>query len=141
MTASHGTRWKGFSLVETLVASVILSGSVLALAAISTKALTDMTLNRHYERAAAVIEEQLTLIDYVGIDQFLKVDQTEGVDEQSEPSYHWKVSTTYQSVDNLYLVTITVTWIEGKRPYSVTAQTMLDGTGLAATTTGTTSRQ
>ena len=141
MTIQLSTRWTGFNLVETLVASIILSGSVLALATISTNALTDTTRNRHYERAAAVIEEQLTMIDYMGIDQFLKLDQTEGIDEKSEPSYHWKVSTAYQNTDNLYLVTITVTWAEGKRPYSVTAQTMLDGTGLAATTTGATRQQ
>jgi Tfp pilus assembly protein PilV len=141
MTAKLRTRWTGFNLVETLVASMILSGSVLALAAITTNALTDTTRNRHHEMAAAVIDEQLSMIDYMGIDQFLKLDQTEGVDEKSEPSYHWKISTTYQSTDNLYLVTITVTWAEGKRPYSVTAQTMLDGTGLAATTTGATKQQ
>ncbi|MBN1506733.1 MAG: hypothetical protein JW955_07800 [Sedimentisphaerales bacterium] len=141
MTAQRRARQTGFNLVETLVASVILSGSVLALAAISTNALSDTTLNRHYELAAAVIDEQLTMIDYMGIDQFLKLDQTEGVDEKFEPGYHWKVSSAYQSADNLYLVTITVTWAEGKRPYSVTAQTMLDGTALAATTTGTTSQR
>jgi len=132
MTATPGTRWTGFNLVETLVATTILSGSVLALAAISTSALTDTTRNRHYELAAAVIEEQLSMIDYMGIDQFIKLDQTEGINEDVEPGYHWKVSTEYDGTDNLYLVTITVTWTERNRPYSVTAQTMLDGTGLAA---------
>lgn len=132
MTAIPGTRGTGFNLVETLVASVILSGSVLALAAISTNAVTDTTLNRHYEMAAAAIDEQLSMIDYVGIDQFIKLDQTEGVKEDSEPQYHWQVSTEYRGTDNLYLVSITVTWIERNRPYSVTAQTMLDGTGQTA---------
>ena len=48
MTAKLATKRTGFNLVETLVACVILSGSVLALAAISTNALTDTTLNAHY---------------------------------------------------------------------------------------------
>ena len=135
MTVELRTRRSGFNLVETLVACVILSGSVLALAAISTNAVTDTTLNAHYETAAAVADQQLTMIDYMGIDQFLKLDQAEGVNSEFEPGYHWKVSTELQNVDNLYLVTITVTWMERNRPYSITAQTMLDGTGQTAITT------
>lgn len=135
MRAMQRTRWMGFNLVETLLATTILSGSVLALAAISTNAVTDVRLNRHYEMAAAVIDEQFSMIEYMGIDQFIELDQTEGIKEDAEPQYHWQVSTEYRSIDNLYLVTVTVTWIERNRPYSVTAQTMLDGTGIAATTT------
>lgn len=133
MTAKLATKRTGFNLVETLVACVILSGSVLALAAISTNALTDTTLNAHYEIAAAVTDEQLCMIDYLGIDQFLKLEQTEGTNDEFGLEFHWKVSTEYQSTDNLYLVTVAVTWIERNRPYSVTTQTMLDGTDLAAT--------
>jgi len=133
MTAKFATKRTGFNLVETLVACVILSGSVLALAAISTNALTDTTLNAHYEIAAAVTDEQLCMIDYLGIDQFLKLEQTEGTNDEFGLEFRWKVSTEYQSTDNLYLVTVAVTWIERNRPYSVTTQTMLDGTGLAAT--------
>ena len=126
-------------MVETLVATVILSGAVLALGAISTNALTDTRLNRHYEVAAAIAERQLGMIDFAGIDQFIKLDRTEGIDEESEPGcpYQWKVTTAYQNTDNLYLVTISVSWMEGKRTYSVTAQTMLNGSGLLATS-GTT---
>ncbi len=127
----------GFNLVETLLATTILSGSVLALAAVSTNALTDTTLSRHYEAAASVIDEQLSMIDYIGIDQFIKLDQTEGIKEDAEPQYHWQVSTEYREVDNLYLVTVTVTWVERNQPHSLTAQTMLDGAGLDATTTST----
>jgi len=120
----------GFNLVETMVASVILSGAVLTVGAISTNALTDTRLNRHHEVATAVVEKQLTLIDCMGIDEFVETDQTEGFFEEAEPGYHWEVTTEYQGTDNLYLVSITVTWLEGKRPYSLTVQTMLNGTGL-----------
>lgn len=132
MKASGVTKRAGFTLVETLVAGVILSGSVLALGAISTNAVADIRLNRHYEVAASLIEMQLTLIDHVGIDRFVQADQTEGVFEQFEPGYRWKVSTESRDIDNLYLVQITITWMEGSRPRQVTAQTMLDGTGSAA---------
>lgn len=124
----------GFSLVETLMAGMILSGAVLTLGAISTNALTSVRLNRHHEVAAALAEQQLALIDYAGIDAFIEAGQTEGMFEQFEPGYRWEVVTEYQGTDNLYLVTMTVAWMEQKRPYSITVQTMLNGGGLAMET-------
>jgi hypothetical protein len=124
----------GFSLVETLIAGVILSGAVLTLGAISTNALTDTRLNRHYETAAMLADRQLTLIDYLGIDQFVETGQAEGVFDEYEPGYQWQISTEYQGTDDLYLVSITIHWIEGKRPHGITVQTMLNGTN---TTLGT----
>lgn len=120
----------GFSLVETMIASVILSGSVLALAAISSNAVHAIRVNQHREIAAAVIERQLSLIDYAGIDMFVEQGQTEGIYDDMEPGYLWQVATKYQGIDGLYLLTITVTWLEGTRPQQLTAQTMLNGTAL-----------
>ncbi len=126
-------RQRAFSLVEAMIASVILSGAVLTLGAISSNAVRDVTLNRHYEVAASVIQRQLSLIDYAGIDQFIEQGLTEGTYEDQEPGYHWLVETEYRGIDGLYLVTITVTWLEGKRPRRLTAQTMLNGTALTIT--------
>jgi len=118
---------KGFNLVETLVAGAILSGTVLTVGAISTRALTATRLNRQYETAASLIDKQLSLIDYMGIDEFVELGQTEGVFEDFEPGYQWQATTEYQGIDSLYLVTLTVSWVDNNRPYSLSAQTMLDG--------------
>ncbi|NQT03238.1 MAG: prepilin-type N-terminal cleavage/methylation domain-containing protein, partial [Planctomycetes bacterium] len=69
---------KAFSLIETLVASAILSGAVLTLGAISTMSLSGTRLNRRYEVAASLLDKQLNLIDYVGIDEFIELGQMEG---------------------------------------------------------------
>ena len=117
---------KGFSLIETLVASAILSGAVLTLGAISTMSVSGTRLNRRYELAASLIDKQLSLIDFIGIDEFIELGQMEGIFEGYE-DYHWEVITEYQDIDSLYLVTITVSWVDGNRPYSITVDTMLDG--------------
>jgi hypothetical protein len=130
MTGAVRVRQAGFNLVEALVASVILSGAVLTLGAISSNALRDVALNRHHEVAASVAERQFSLIDYVGIDQFIEQGQTEGFYEDMEPGYHWRVATEYQGIDGLYLVTVVVTWAEGRRPRQLIAQTMLNGAPL-----------
>ena len=118
---------RGFTLVETVAASAILCGAVLTVGAISTRSLSGTRLNRRYEMATALIDKQLSLIDYVGIDEFVELGQMEGVFEEVGPEYHWEVVTEYQDIDSLYLVTITVSWVEHNRPYSISADTMLDG--------------
>lgn len=121
------TNKKGFSLIETLVASAILSGAVLTIGAISTMSLSGTRVNRRYETALSLIDKQLSLIDYVGIDEFVELGQMEGDFEEVEPGYHWEVTTEYQEIDSLYLVTITVSWVDGRRPYSLSVDTMLNG--------------
>lgn len=121
------TNNKGFNLVETIVASVILSGAVLTVGAISTRSLIGTKLNRQYEVAASLIDKQLTLIDFIGIDEFIELGQMEGYFEEPEPGYNWEIVTEYWDIDSLYLVTITVSWVERNRPYSISVDTMLDG--------------
>jgi prepilin-type N-terminal cleavage/methylation domain-containing protein len=118
---------RGFSLIETLVASAILSGAVITIGAISTMSVSGTRLNRRYEMAASLLDKQLNMIDYIGIDEFIDIGQMQGDFEGFEPAYQWEVVTEYQDIDSLYLVTITVSWVDGNRPYSISADTMLDG--------------
>ena len=118
---------KAFTLVETITSSAILCGAVLTLVAITSRSLTATRINRQYEIAASIIDRQLSLLDYVGIDDFIETGQTDGTVDDFEPGYHWEISTEYMGIDSLYQVTITVTWIERNRPYSVSVQTRLNG--------------
>ena len=124
----------GFTLVETILASVILCAAVLAIGAISTRYLSGTKLNRQYELAAALADKQLTLIDYIGVENFIELGQTEGEFEQFEPGYHWEVVTESSDIDNLYLVNITVSWVERNRTHSVSVDTKLGGTGMLIST-------
>ena len=124
----------GFTLVETILASVILCGAVLALGAISTRSLTGTRLNRQYEVAAALADKQLTLIDYMGVENFIESGQTEGEFEQFGPGFYWEVVTESGDIDNLYMVNITVNWVERNRSHSVSVDTKLSGTGMLIST-------
>jgi hypothetical protein len=131
---------RGFSLVETLIAGAILSATVLVVIAASTISMSTTRLNRQYETAASLIEKQLSLIDFIGIDDFIDAGTLQGDFEGYEPAYHWIAETEYQDIDSLYLVKITVAWMDRNRPYSLTVETMLDGVSTyveTATETGT----
>jgi hypothetical protein len=80
--------------------------------------------------AASIIDRQLSLIDYMGIDEFAELGSAEGVVEDFEPGYQWEATAEYQGIDSLYLVTITVRWTELKRPRSVSVETMFNGVSM-----------
>ena len=120
---------RGFTLVEAILASAILCGSVMALTALSSRAMSETRLNRQYEQAAMLADRQLTCLDAIGVETFIEMGQTEGVYERIEPGYQWKVVTQSQDIDNLYLVNITVSWVDRNRPYSISVDTRLNGTG------------
>ena len=121
------TNKKGFTLVEVISASIILCGAVMIVGAIGTKTLIGTRLNRRYEMAASLIDKQLSLIDYIGIDSIVEMGQMDGEFEDSGYSYNWQIETEYQEIDSLYLVTVSASWVEGNRPYSISVDTMLDG--------------
>jgi prepilin-type N-terminal cleavage/methylation domain-containing protein len=121
---------KGFTLVEVIAASVILSGAVMLVGTIGTQAMMGTGLNRRYEMAASLVDKQLSLIDYLGIDAFIESGETEGESEDLGYALHWQVDTEDQEIDGLYLVRITVSWVERNRPYSITVDTMFDGEAL-----------
>ncbi len=118
---------KGFTLVEVIAASVILCGAVMLVGRAGTQAMTGTKLNRHYEMAASLIDKQLSLIDYLGIDAFIETGESEGQFDDLGYLFQWEIQTEYQEIDSLYLVRITVTWAEGRRPYSISVDTMFDG--------------
>jgi len=121
------TKTKGFTLVEVIASSIILCGAVMIVGAIGTQALTGTHLNRRYEMAASLADKQLSLIDYIGIDSIVEMGQMDGEYEDSNYTYNWRIDTEYQEIDGLYLVTLTVSWIDRNRPYSISVDTMLNG--------------
>ena len=125
------TRTKGFTLVEVIASSIILCGAVMIIGAIGTQALTGTHLNRRYEAAASLVDKQLSLIDYIGIDSIVEMGQMDGDYEDSNYTYNWKIETEYQEIDSLYLVTLTVSWVDRNRPYSISVDTMLNGETLS----------
>jgi len=126
---------RGFTLIESILASVLLCASVLVLVAISSRSVGATTLNRHYEKALGIAEKQLAMIDYVGIDYFIEAGRMEGDIENSEPNYHWQVEAESIGIDNLYKVVVTVSWVERSKNHNVSISTRLNGTGNLIMTT------
>ncbi|MCF7975968.1 MAG: hypothetical protein K9N55_19280 [Phycisphaerae bacterium] len=128
-------RQRGLSLVETLVAGMILSATVVTVSALSTRSMAGAGINRTYEQAAALINRQMTLIDCVGISAFLEAGQTQGEFGELAPEYTWAMAAESVGIDNLYEVTMTVYWAERGGIKSLSVTTRLNGPSVLADTT------
>ena len=123
----------GFTLLEALVASVILAAAVMTICSLSGRCTARAALNRQYDRAWQILDRQLASVDCVGIEEILQQGPTEGRIEGAGPVFCWRVGTSRGQLDNIYLVTLTVWWKgRGGHNYEVSAQTLFNGTGVLA---------
>lgn len=123
---------RAFSLIEMLVAAMLLSISVLAISAVSSKSLSSVKANREYEKAWEILDAQLTIIDAMGIDEFLESGRFEGEvggGEDGASVHYWEVETEEGDWDNLYRVDLTISWRSGVKPRRIRASAVFNGGG------------
>lgn len=134
-------RRHGFNLVETLVATLILSGTVVTVGALSTRVLYDTQQNLDLERAASLADRQMALIEAQGVSTFLEQGPFEGDFGTLAPGVTWSVAYEALDVDQLYRLELTVTWLERKHPRQYTVTTMFNGNGIELMSGDETSEQ
>ncbi len=120
---------RGFSLIEVVIATVLLSAVVIVVCTLSTRSLTAVRSNREYEFAWELLDKQLTMIEAGGVENFIEAGEFSGdfeVEDSAEGDHFWHVQITEKEPDNLYRVDVTVSWAHG----SVSAATALNGKGL-----------
>jgi len=129
MIAANIARVKGFTLIEVLAACVILAGGLTALFAVSTRCMERVGLNEKYGYAWQLLDRQLSLIEYMGIGRFIEQGINDGQNEVAGTQYQWQISTFSEDIDNLYRVTVTITWMYRGRSYSICAATRMIAEG------------
>lgn len=132
---TYGPTRRGLTLVETLVAGMILSATVVTVSALSSRSMSGTGTNRAYELAASLLDRQMTLIDSVGIDAFIESGQTQGEFGEIAPDHTWVVLVESLGIDNLQEVTVTVFWPERGGIKSLSVTTRLNGQSVLASGT------
>lgn len=140
MRHSNRRAQAGFTLIEMIVATVVLSigviGSIAAfnLATKASRTASDLQI------ATLIAEQQLNNTAVQEAQQgSLSGGDSEG-DSEDYPGFHWKQtvdSTDYTTTYYLYQVSVTVTW-GGARPQSRTISTYMVNNQNAQNTNGTT---
>jgi hypothetical protein len=119
-----------FTLVEVIAASALLAIGVVVVAAITSRSLDALRYDTDYARAWEVLDRQLTVIEYIGIDTVVQKDITKGNFTERDTNYSWSLAITQEPYDKLQKIDITVAWLKGGKARSISASTMFNGTGV-----------
>jgi hypothetical protein len=120
---------RAFTLVEVIAASALLALGVVVVAAITSRSLDALRFDTEYARAWEVLDRQLTIIEYIGIDTVVQKGITKGNFTEEDTNFAWSLAITAEPYDKLQRVDITVAWERGSKARSISASTMLDGSG------------
>ncbi len=121
-------RSAGFTLVEVLVAGVILALSAGALGLTISQSMRSLGLARDYQQAAELLDKTFTKIDLIGPARILYEGPSEGLfDEARHERFAWQVKIDSRLEGNLYEVTVRILWEtpSGKGRF-IEAQTLLN---------------
>ncbi len=115
-------RGGGFTLIECLLAAVVLAIFGAAMASTISQALTTNADAQNEQLAATYLDEVLTRIDAIGPATMA----TQGpFDGQIGGQFNWSADIQQQPDSDLYSVTVTITWQTPGGSRSVQAYTLL----------------
>lgn len=120
----------GFTMLETLVAALILSLSVVTVAALFSRSLAAVSELDEYERAWSLVDRQFTLIDQMGIEEFINSGELTGFFESDEGDgggYWFSADVTPTDSDGLYRINLTVYWGDEQQPRQVVCSSIFSG--------------
>jgi len=119
-------RHTGFTLIEVLVAGMILAISAAVMGTALSHAYASLSEARDERRAAILLDDLLTKIDMVGPARIADQGPRQGNFDGSDARFSWSVDIKSRPQGHLYDITATLSWASGKQNKSVQAHTYLN---------------
>ena len=117
----------GFTLVEALVAGIILAASAAVLGLAVKQGARGRTAARDAQRVAELLDRVLTKIDVIGPARLGEQGPTEGTFASPNDRFSWTATMEPGLTGYLYTVTVRVSWRDAAgHEQSADAQTMLN---------------
>ena len=114
----------GMTLIEALIATIILSGSILAVGAISTRCLNSVKDNQEYETAWQLVNNQFGELKSVEISKLVSLDDISG-EFDGYDNFRWQAKLKSHEIDGLYEIMLDVSWLSRGILRSVSAKTLV----------------
>lgn len=124
--SSRGARGsRGFTLLEALLAGVILAAVGVAVGGAVIGSLRAGGAGREYAIAAQLLDDTMTKLDLIGPSRIRSEGPTTGTFPPPHERFRWSVTITEPNLPDLFEVTLTVTWASDRGERSAVAATRL----------------
>jgi type IV pilus assembly protein PilV len=115
---------EGFTLVEIMIALLVLSVGLVALAALQTSAIRGNAFSKRMTTAVSIANEKMEQLKNSSYANILSESLTQI--KQSNTNYSRQVTVINNSpLPNTKTVNVTITWSEGSKSYSVPFTTII----------------
>jgi type II secretory pathway pseudopilin PulG len=126
MHNSRRHRAGGFTLIETLVAGIILALAIAVMSTAISHAYSALGESRDERRAAALLDDLLTKIDLIGPARIANEGPHNGNFDGGDERFSWTADIQNRPQGHLFQVTVTVSWTEAGKSKSATIDTYLN---------------
>ena len=116
------TRRRGFTLIEILLALIIFSAVIVAIIEGITLQLRAQQVAEDTSRAVMLAE---SIMDQIRYEEFLSETEESGEFENANAGFSWEYQVAQADVENLWEVTVTVSWSDGAAERDHTLQTLM----------------
>jgi len=117
---------RALTLLEALVASVLLGVGVVGLMSAATLAMRNQNRCQHRTSALYLAQEKFAAIEVVGPHIWMLGHPTKGEEVRGDVVYDWEVEIDQQAVGELFSVKIKVSWTSGGGSGTVELETWLN---------------
>ena len=114
-------------LLEVFFACLIFGLTATVLIKSSTQVFRHLHDNDIAAIAWEVMDQQLVLLESIGIDSILENNQTEGKVARENIEFYWNADTEEQDLSQLHRITLTVSWQQKEKNHFISASTFLNG--------------
>jgi Tfp pilus assembly protein PilV len=122
---THAARSQGFTLIEALMAGMILTASTLVITGSVNTSIKAAARARDNQRAAILLDELMAKIDLIGPYRLSTEGPFEGDFEGADAKFSWQLEIEPAVEFDLYEISATVTWLELDRQGSAVVSTLL----------------
>src|SRR5689334_3095517 len=119
-------RRTGFTLIEVLVAGIILALAIGVMGTAVSRSYAALSDARDERRVSTLLDELMTKVDLIGPARISSEGPHSGNFDGADERFSWTIDVETRPIGHLYQVTATVKWTKGQQQMSRQAQTFLN---------------
>lgn len=114
-------------LLEALLGTFLFAVTAHVLITMSTQSFSNISDRELQRQAWEVMDQQMTLIETIGLDEWMNSQEMMGEIERDKVTYLYRIQVENQEVLQVYLVTVRLEWQHKSKTRHIELSTLMQG--------------